>query len=81
MTNTQLHYIILRASTIADLCIDGAFYWDFHNDAEEIPDKIIAIMELLKRDLKDAASAVAALERKEASQQVRGVKCHNIISL
>jgi len=76
MTNTELHYIILRASTIADLCIDAMFYWDFKAEAEKIPDRVVAIMELIKRDLSDAASAVERLEHlemaKECLQHERG---------
>ena len=65
----EAQYKVLRATTLAEMCGDLAVAWDFQRDANVIPDKLLLLSELMKRDLEEASALLGnSMEVKKAQR-------------
>lgn len=72
MTNAEIAYTLFRAMTTVSTCMDLMFYLDSCSNAVDAlskTDKVVALLELIRRDIKEAFTSIEALELEKEIEQ------------
>ena len=59
MTDTEIKHTIRRSSAIIATCLDTIFHWPPHPETGELCDRVVALLEVVMRDLDEVSGSVS----------------------